>query len=188
MEPNRKNWKSVQWLLWMIAALSLISGASTNKLSATTPQTTESPLVFRIALKPKIICRGRSLVVRAELANRGRESVAIDRRLVWYRSTFKYSTLGSDGSIKGEIKTATGDFGLAAKDESDYLILRPGQSYKTSRSFKFDEEFLNSANTLTVRMTYGQFLKPSASRLPLFIGTIDSNSPEFKIGNCQVKR
>jgi len=175
-------------LLGVIAVTSLLLGGFSNDARATIPQSTTSPLVFRIELKPKIPCRGSSLIVNAELINRGNESVAIDRRLVWYRSTFKYSTFGSDGRIKGEIKTANGEFGEAAKDGSDYLILQPGQSYKASRSFKLDDEFFNSAKVFSVQMTYGQFSKTSTDQLPLFIGTVGSNEVEFKVSNCKRKQ
>lgn len=183
MEPNQNH--STQLALGMIFALALIGGAFSNKLSASVPQTVTSPLEFRISMKPKMPCRGRSVVLKAKMVNRSSESIAIDRRLVWYRSTFKYSTLESDNSIKGKIRTAIGDFGTISKDEDVYIILRPGQSYRASRSFALDEDFFGSERTFTVQMTYGQFLKPRTDGLPLFVGAVDSNAVEFKVANCK---
>lgn len=188
MERNLRNpeWNTKLWL-GLTVGVSLLLGSSSSHLGAAITQSPASPLVFRIAVKPKN-CRGSSLTVDAELINQGSESVAIDRRMSWYRSMFKYSTIASDGRIKGEIKTSNGDFGEAARDGSDYLILQPGQSYKASRSFSIEDEFFNSAETFSVQMTYGQFFEASTNQIPLFIGTVKSNEVEFKVTNCKRKQ
>ena len=191
MDENHNNnlsvSRSVRWLLIVFfASLMLTVSLSYSPLGVTEAKNI-SPLLFRISTKPTVVCSGGSVVVSAELVNQSQETIVIDRRFIWYRSTFRFSKHEPDGSIKGRIKTTTGDPGPEVSDETNYITLKPGQSHKDTRSFSLDDDFFRSTKTFTLQFTYGQFRDASVNGMPLFVGTIRSNTLELKIINCKRK-
>jgi hypothetical protein len=137
------------------------------------------------------ICFGSTLKVRAELINASDEKVAVDVKTIWYQTYFAYSRSGPirtnpDGTATGHntggSKTLVGDAG--PNYEGEYLVLRPGGSYKSDRAIKLSDDFFNHPGDYDMKVTYGQFQDKSVEGSPVLKGTVESNLLQFKVINC----
>lgn len=148
------------------------------------PQTIVRGLSFHITTASTTVRLGAKLTIEGELINTGSERLAIDTRMLWYKSHFSSSRIKSNGGEIASMETI-GDPGTEAPGLDVYLILDPGQSYKASTNFTLKNKFFRKPGRYTVRLTYGQFHEGSTGDVKLFSGAVSSNQISFDLTLCK---
>jgi len=163
------------------------TGAVSNTRQINEVQTADVGLVFHITMTSTTACLGSKTTIEGELINVGNERVAIDRRMLWYKSHFGSSSLTPSGGEITSMETI-GDPGPEAAGQDVYLVLDPGQSYKASSDFTLKKKFFRRPGRYTVRLTYGQFHEGSVHDVALFNGVVTSNQLTFDLAVCKTGR
>lgn len=148
-------------------------------------------LRYKLTSRIKSVCYGGQLDVRSELKNISGQDVVIDEKGIWYRSSYSYSRKrpverNVDGSASfpfdGGVQSTIGDPG--PDYQGVYTILKPGQSYKSSRSVKVDSEFFNKPGEFKMKFAYGQFQDATLVDQAVWRGTVESNELKFRVRDC----
>lgn len=173
-------------IVLLACLVSFVTFTIGGKSSAQTQRTTGS-LTIRIETESQALCRGTHLSVNAEITNTGAESLAIDPKLLWSTLLFKASSKGKSGVRGIRIRTEIGDPD-PSQDEPDYLILRPGATFRETKSLSLKEDFFQTPGKYLMRLTYRHFREGTTSGVSVFAGTVSSNEIEFKITACGKRR
>jgi hypothetical protein len=136
----------------------------------------KAPLRYRLVVLKPSVCPKESLTLELELRNTSRHRVLIDRTGLLYQVSIL-------GERHGE--GSTGDrFGEPTKDE--VVALEPGESYRRTISYPLrDSAFSETERVHSIRVTYGQFFKPSPKFPELFKGVVESNKVLFEVTYCE---
>ena len=143
--------------------------------------------------KAKKSCSSTSVNLEARLTNTSKKKIVIDKKSLWYSisiEVLKSETVnGADGTELGggrdfSVKTILSPHYL--RNTPDYIVLRPGQSFK-------DENSLVTANykvgdRVRIQTTYGQFKAGNFQDVVVFRGTIESNTVQFRVTDCDGKQ
>lgn len=99
--------------------------------------------------------------------------------------SFSMSRIKGTGGF-GNYRTQIGDAGAYYK--GNYIILKPKESYKTTRNISLDDEYFSSVGKYEMSVRYGQFLTAKHKEKDVWRGTVPSNTITFTINNCRKKR
>jgi len=167
----------------------LIALTLLTNLSAT--QGRVSPVKLKLTTT-QTLCLGDSIKAQAEVINEGAENVVIDKSTIWHQISFTLfrkgeSRVNANGTISGRnsgaSKIMVGDSGSA--HGAEFVVLRPGKSYRVSKTIKLDDRFFASSGGYELEISYGQFSGGSFEGVKIWKGTIKSNTTKFQIKNCR---
>jgi hypothetical protein len=171
----------------LLACLTWFVVFATGGKSSARTQITTGSLTIKLEAENQSLCRGSQLSVSAKITNTGAESLAIDPQLLWSCLSFTASSRGKSGRAGIRTRTEIGDPD-PSQDEPDYLVLRPGETFRETKSLSLKDDFFQMPGKYLMQLTYRQFREAAVNGVSVFVGTVPSNEIKFEVIACGKRR
>lgn len=130
------------------------------------------------------VCFGKSVGVTAKLTNFGDNPIIIDTNQIGYQTTFSWSVSKPKGNEGGASSFIGHDY---RENRSNFVVLKPKESFTTNSLFVFNEEFFSKAKKFKMKISYGQFSAKKYENMDIWQGVIDSNEIDIFVNRCKKK-
>jgi len=143
------------------------------------------PLQLKASISDSSPCLSDEVTITIKLINRSENGVGIKSSEIWSFISFVTFHKEADGSGEAETFTIMPDVISHSRDR--YILLAPGQSYKTTKTITIEKGYFQIKKPYELTVSYLQLRPQTVKGVAVWVGMIESNKIKVRILACPDK-
>jgi len=166
------------FLLWALLILPVLGQVPLAPKKA-------QPLQLKASISDSSPCLSDEVTITIKLINQSENYVGIKSSEIWSFISFVTFHKEADGGGIAETHTITP--GETSHSRDRYVLLAPGQSYKTTETITIDKGYFQIKKLYELTVSYLQLRPQTVKGAAVWVGMIDSNKIKVRILACPDK-